>query len=174
MFQGFFKAEAAEPVEVRLSRIGENRYQVQLEERTQEVEILPFQKKTFLLRQGEKTIPFSCAKLENSVWVWLNGKTYVFEILESGSQNRKKPEVFSGIVELKAAMPGRIQKIFVKSGDKVSGNQPIFLLESMKMEITVSAPAACYVKEILCRAEEQVEMGKILARLEASDEPSVS
>ena len=41
--------------------------------------------------------------------------------------------------EVKSPLPGLIVKIFVKPGDSVSKNQPLFTLEAMKMENEIKA-----------------------------------
>ncbi|KAB2945072.1 MAG: acetyl-CoA carboxylase biotin carboxyl carrier protein subunit, partial [Phycisphaerae bacterium] len=45
-------------------------------------------------------------------------------------------------VEVKAPMPGTILKILVKPGDVVTAHQPLVVMESMKMEMTLSASGA--------------------------------
>src|SRR5207249_4262459 len=49
---------------------------------------------------------------------------------------------------LTAPMPGRIVKIGVEQGQHVSQNQPLVVLEAMKMEHVVEAPHAGVVSEI--------------------------
>ena len=44
--------------------------------------------------------------------------------------------------EVKSEITGKVWKIETKPGDHVEEEDPILILESMKMEIPVSAPAA--------------------------------
>ena len=67
---------------------------------------------------------------------------------------------------LAAPMPGRVIKLFVEPGAKVVKGQPLLILEAMKMEHTITAPADGTVKEIHYGAGEQVLEGAELMRVE--------
>jgi biotin carboxyl carrier protein len=51
-------------------------------------------------------------------------------------------------VKVPSEISGSVWKILVKAGDKVEEEQPIAILESMKMEIPVLAPEAGTILEI--------------------------
>src|SRR5205814_321312 len=72
----------------------------------------------------------------------------------------------AGSGSLAAPMPGRVIKLFVEAGAKVSKGQPLLILEAMKMEHTITAPADGTVKEIHYAAGEQVLEGAELIRVE--------
>jgi len=67
---------------------------------------------------------------------------------------------------LAAPMPGRIAKLMVEPGAKVEKGQPLLILEAMKMEHTIAAPADGVVREIHYSAGEQVLEGAELITLE--------
>ena len=67
---------------------------------------------------------------------------------------------------LAAPMPGRVIKLLVEPGAKVKKGAPLLILEAMKMEHTITAPADGLVKEIRYVAGEQVLEGAELIRLE--------
>jgi len=67
---------------------------------------------------------------------------------------------------LAAPMPGRVIKLLVEPGAKVKKGAPLLILEAMKMEHTITAPADGLVKEIHYGAGEQVLEGAELIRLE--------
>jgi acetyl-CoA carboxylase biotin carboxyl carrier protein len=69
-------------------------------------------------------------------------------------------------VDVKTEITGNVWKILVKVGDIVEEGMPILMLESMKMEIPVSAPERGKVKEILVKEEDVVTEGSVVARLE--------
>jgi pyruvate carboxylase len=46
----------------------------------------------------------------------------------------------------------------VKPGDKVKANQPLFTIEAMKMENTVTANVAGEIKEIVLKENSLVEL----------------
>ncbi len=71
-------------------------------------------------------------------------------------------------LDVKAETGGMVWKIEARPGQKLARDETIMILESMKMEIPVPAPADGVVAEILVKEEEIVEEGQALARFEAS------
>lgn len=71
------------------------------------------------------------------------------------------------IIDVKSEISGNVWKIEKNTGESVAADEPILILESMKMEIPVAAPAAGIVMEILVREEETVTEGAVLARIKA-------
>ncbi len=54
-------------------------------------------------------------------------------------------------------LQGRLTKIMVKAGDVVTKNQPLFVIEAMKMESIVSAPVGGVLQRILLKESSVVE-----------------
>jgi propionyl-CoA carboxylase alpha chain len=67
-------------------------------------------------------------------------------------------------------MPGTVVRIAVAHGDSVSAHDPIIVLEAMKMEHAIRAPAAGLVTEVNVRVGQTVDTGTELARVEAAAE----
>jgi len=65
----------------------------------------------------------------------------------------------AGADTMTAPMPGKILKILVNVGDKVVENQPLMILEAMKMENEVVAATAGTVTGIHVAASETVNAG---------------
>jgi 3-methylcrotonyl-CoA carboxylase alpha subunit len=70
---------------------------------------------------------------------------------------------------LNAPMPGKVVSFDVKAGDKVTKGQRVAVMEAMKMEHAITAPADGTVGELLYGAGEQVAEGAALLTLK---EPS--
>jgi len=68
---------------------------------------------------------------------------------------------------LTAPMPGTVVAVKVQVGDKVTQNQPLLILEAMKIEHTISAPSNGVISEILYDAGEMVEDGVELIVIDA-------
>ena len=68
---------------------------------------------------------------------------------------------------LTAPMPGKVLSFAVQAGDKVSRGQALAIMEAMKMEHTIAAPADGVVAEILYAPGDQVQEGAELLRLQA-------
>jgi len=69
-------------------------------------------------------------------------------------------------IDVKTEITGSVWKIEKAVGDKVEEDEPILILESMKMEIPVAAPEDGVVKEILVAEEDTVTEGAVVARIE--------
>lgn len=66
-------------------------------------------------------------------------------------------------VRVKSEITGKVWMIEAKAGDKVAEDDPIVVLESMKMEIPVGAPVEGTVKEILVAEGDTVQEGDEVA-----------
>jgi 3-methylcrotonyl-CoA carboxylase alpha subunit len=66
---------------------------------------------------------------------------------------------------LTAPMPGKILSFSVKAGDTVSKGQPLAVMEAMKMEHTIAAPADGVVQEVLYAPGDQVTEGSELLKI---------
>jgi 3-methylcrotonyl-CoA carboxylase alpha subunit len=62
-------------------------------------------------------------------------------------------------------MPGKVVSFAVKAGDTVTKGQPLAVMEAMKMEHTIAAPADGVVAELLYAPGDQVTEGAELLKL---------
>ncbi|WP_088344119.1 MULTISPECIES: biotin carboxylase N-terminal domain-containing protein [Rhodomicrobium] len=67
---------------------------------------------------------------------------------------------------LRAPMPGRLAKMFVGEGDRVARGDRMAVVEAMKMEHILHAPADGIVKSLTHREGDQVDLGAVIAELE--------
>ena len=68
--------------------------------------------------------------------------------------------------EVKSEITGSVWKIVALPGDAVGEEDPLMILESMKMEIPVLAEARGSVVEILVKESESIAEGQVVAILE--------
>jgi biotin carboxyl carrier protein len=66
------------------------------------------------------------------------------------------------VSEIKAPMPGLVLKVLVEEGAEVKKGENLFVLEAMKMENIIKAPADVTVKIIKIKPGDKVEKGQIL------------
>jgi len=69
-------------------------------------------------------------------------------------------------VRVEAPMPGKILEIKVKVGDRVKEDDELAVLEAMKMENLIYAPAGGTVKDITAGAGENVSTGQVIMIIE--------
>jgi biotin carboxyl carrier protein len=87
---------------------------------------------------------------------WLNET----ELLTASSGTTKKKTI-----KIKSQMPGKIVKILVKPGEEVKKDQPVLVMEAMKMENEIRALAPGKIDAILVQEGQAVETGAELVRL---------
>ena len=67
---------------------------------------------------------------------------------------------------VRSPLPGKIIDLRVKAGDSVSKGQALLVLEAMKMEHTLTAPADGKIKSVRYAVGEQVAEGADLVEFE--------
>ena len=77
------------------------------------------------------------------------------------SQNQQQ------VNELKSPMPGLILEISVKEGDNVKKDQPLVILEAMKMENVLTSPIDGKIESIKVKAQQTVEKNTVLINFES-------
>jgi len=89
-----------------------------------------------------------------TVFFKLNGQTRNIEIQDKAvkvttAENRKVDKL--NPAHIGSPLQGLLSKVFVKAGDVVKKNQPMFMIEAMKMESNITAIADCVVKSIVLK-----------------------
>jgi biotin carboxyl carrier protein len=67
-------------------------------------------------------------------------------------------------------MPGSIVQVLVEEGDRVHARQPLVILEAMKMEHVLEAPADAVVGRVARRVGDVVAEGDLLVELTLGDQ----
>jgi 3-methylcrotonyl-CoA carboxylase alpha subunit len=67
---------------------------------------------------------------------------------------------------LVAEMPGQVLELLVGPGDPVAAGQTLVLLEAMKLELRITAPAAGQIRQVYCTQGQIVERGQALIEWE--------
>lgn len=102
--------------------------------------------------------------------LWLDGYRFEVEALDERARAIRelsgKSAGPSGPAPLIAPMPGLIVRVNAKAGDAVQAGQGLVVMEAMKMENELRAPAAGRVKAVLAGPGTAVEKGAVLVELE--------
>ena len=69
-------------------------------------------------------------------------------------------------MQVKAELAGNMWKVIVKEGQQVGADETLMVLESMKMEIPITAPRAGRVAKIHVKEGQAVQEGEVLADLD--------
>ena len=114
-----------------------------------------------------RQLPVRVAHLEgNRYQIWLSGHVYEVELASSGPKRAGAGAATSNEHTLKSSMPGTILSVKVKKGEEVAAGQPLIIMESMKMELTLNSPRAGKVAKVLVHPGKMVELGATLLELE--------
>lgn len=163
------RPDEAEPIQIVLDRADELQhanYVATIGGKHIQVEIETADDRSGWLRIHGRVVPFRALRRENDVQVWLDGKMYTLQLAARTAQRVAGADAAGASNVLTAPMPGTVLKINVEAGAAFEAHQPLIVMESMKMEMTLSAPVSGRVRELLCDVGELVEMGELLARLE--------
>ena len=69
-------------------------------------------------------------------------------------------------MQIKAELAGNVWKVLAKDGQSVAADETLLILESMKMEIPVTAPRAGKVTRLHVKEGDTVQEDQLLAELE--------
>lgn len=144
---------------ISLQALAESRFRVTMGDRVLEVTAQPVEA-GWLLTLGGQQIRVYAAARGSERWIHTVGETYPLSV-----PIRQRTSDASG-AGLTAQMPGQVREVFVAAGENVAGGQTLLILEAMKMEIRVSAPAAGRVKRLLVKAGDVVDRGQRLIEME--------
>lgn len=95
----------------------------------------------------------------------IGGSTYTVQLEDEQDRLIKTLGLEKATVkvrEIKAPMPGLVLSILVKPGDTVKKNDPILVLEAMKMENVIKAPGDAVVSAVQAVQGKAVEKGHLL------------
>ncbi|MGE3973057.1 MAG: acetyl-CoA carboxylase biotin carboxyl carrier protein subunit [Bdellovibrionales bacterium] len=84
-------------------------------------------------------------------------------------ESLKGAGALSGEAQITSGMPGKIVKVNVRAGDKVSAGQTLVVMEAMKMENDLKAPRDVTVKEVLIKEGQSIESGTTLVTFEQTE-----
>lgn len=88
-----------------------------------------------------------------------NDEMLLHESLKSGSSMGDSDSLVSG-------MPGKIVEVFVEEGDEVTKDQPLLIMEAMKMENEMRASSDGKIKSVNVNPGDNVESGQTLISFE--------
>lgn len=95
--------------------------------------------------------------------IWLTGSLGVFSVTPSFPKLRAGQAIGgSDTIEIKCPLPGKILTVGVKKGDSLKEGATLAVIESMKMEHSISSPGAYTVDEVNAVSGSSVQRDAIL------------
>jgi pyruvate carboxylase len=132
----------------------------------EEVEVEMAEGKTLLIRllsvgpadkHGKRTVFFK-----------LNGQTRNIAIADKslGKEKKENKKIDkNNPKQIGSPLPGMLSRILVKAGDKVAKNQPLFIIEAMKMETIVAASTEATIANVFLNEKQLVEADDLIIEL---------
>ncbi|HUR82963.1 MAG TPA: biotin/lipoyl-containing protein [Thermoanaerobaculia bacterium] len=162
----FIAREGDRELEVEVQRHGAG-YRVRLGDRWLEADFVNVGPYVRSLRLEDGTqVPLVHHREGNTHQITLDGSTVHVDIIDplAAKRRRREDEIgSSGVV--KAMMPGRVVRVLVAQGEAVRKGQGLVILEAMKMENEIVAPADGTVDQLFVDAGQTVEAGADLVHI---------
>ena len=167
-------------------------YEIKLEHRTAQIELLNRAGSKVLLAVDDRKYELDIVMVEKGVYsILYNGHSYNVELIEGESskeyivntfarsfiaeiidaetkyrQSRKLATDAEGDNSISSPMPGKVVKIPVNIGEKVTSGQTLIVVEAMKMQSEFKATADRTVSDILVKEGDIVNAHQVMIKLE--------
>jgi len=162
----FYEVSAEELLQMRAD-FPRGKFELKIEEQTFSLKAY----NQFLKQEADsihafKTKQQAAFEAEREHWI-ANGQANYSQENEAESAIENALEVPDGHVVVSSHVAGNLWQIRVKEGDNVDAGDVLVIVESMKMEIAVTAPYSGKVSQLVCRESSAVAAGQALLLLEA-------
>jgi 3-methylcrotonyl-CoA carboxylase alpha subunit len=145
-----------------------DRLQVTVAGRVYELKLLPSETGLLNFQLDGRQIRAYIAQAGSRRYIAIEGESWQLERVTAGQSRSRRVRSGSAITSgaLVAEMPGQVLELLVSPGDSVAAGQTLVLLEAMKMELRITAPAAGQIRQVYCTQGQIVERGQRLVELE--------
>ena len=110
---------------------------------------------------GTRTLTFELNGMLRDVDIKDNNYTGLIKSVEKADMNDP--------YQIGASIPGKVVKLLVKKGDEVEVNQPLIVIEAMKMETNIVAKSAGVINDIKVAVNDMVVDKQLLIQLDPID-----
>lgn len=139
----------------------------------EQLDALQTGEKDYHVISGHKAFPASIIQkdfLGKKYTVRISGNDYKVKITDDLDRLIKEMGFETGagakVNEIFSPMPGLIFDLMVKEGDEVTEDQPLMILEAMKMENVISSPRDGKIKKIAVEKGQAIEKKALLIEFE--------
>jgi len=132
---------------------------------------------TLSLIEGAAAREIRIHRRDGSIGVAIDGRVFEAVVSKRGRERfslplgRKTPpdpvsSSAGGTCAITSPMPGRVVRVLVGVGDRVTARQPVVIVEAMKMENELRSPGDGVVKEVNVREGAAIDAGAVLVVIE--------
>jgi urea carboxylase len=135
--------------------------------RTEETVLNLKQYNTLLQQQAASIATFKTRQqaafdAERQRWEAAGQSQYIDEDTIDAADTQSELDLPEGAQAISSQVTGTVWKVLVKEGEHVEAGMPVLMIESMKMEFPVDAPAAGTVQQLFCKQGGYVSAGQVL------------
>ncbi len=157
-----------------LNRVG-NKALIRVDDRKYEVDIVEVEEGVYSILYHGHSYNVELIQGESSKKYHVNtfARSFNLEVIDAESKyisNRSKGMEVEGANQVSSPMPGKIVKIPVSIGEKVTSGQTLIVVEAMKMQSEFKATGDKIVRDILVREGDTVDSHQVMIKLENSEE----
>lgn len=136
------------PFEGDILKVNDRTFHIIFNDKSYQAELIDF----------DKTQKSCTVKVGNNIYPMQMSDQFDELLNQLGMDNLNSTK----IAELKAPMPGLVLRVLASEGDKIEKGGNLLVLEAMKMENIIKAPADVTVKSLKIAAGDKVEKNQIL------------
>lgn len=120
-----------------------------------------------LVRIGGQPVECRITRLADGAYriEWLGRQVLVRVTDDLAERARLAHASHGGPLPLRSPMPGTVVKILVQDGDLVALEQPLLVIEAMKMQNELAAPVAGEIQNLAVRPGQAVEGDQVLLEI---------
>ncbi len=154
--------------EYRLNLASENALSGDINDSSFDLDIIDTNTGFHVIRDGKGyTIDvISLDRTKKKIELKINHKYYSYEVKDKFDELLEQLGMDASgagkVAEIKAPMPGLVLEVMVVAGDEVKEDQPLLILEAMKMENVIKSPSENSVKKVSIKKGDSVEKNQIL------------
>ena len=147
-------------------------HKMEISGRTFEADILEFKKGKFHVLRDNKSFSAELVEMnatEKSFVIKVNNNIYNVKVRDKYDELLREmgidATVGHKVNDIKAPMPGLVLNVLVENGQTIQKGDGILVLEAMKMENVLKAPADCVIRKIRIAKGDKVEKNQIMIDL---------
>jgi biotin carboxyl carrier protein len=154
--------------QIKIARGNDVQINIELPNRALSASIQQIDEHTVSIIKDNKSYTVHFVLDEGNTTVAFYGEQLLVEKIEEQLEKKRTHEDDSRVEDGKigAPMPGKILKMLIGEGDKIKRNQPLFIIEAMKMENEVKSPLDGQVKKIYFKEQELVSVGEPIVEVD--------
>ena len=132
---------------------GESGYSLSVGDKALDLKIQRIDNNTFMLSADGLNRTLHVAKSDGKTFVHLDGTVMMVEdVLAEQDEAEAAHDVVDGVQKVVAPMPGKLVKLAVAEGEKVTKGMTVCIIEAMKMENVIQAKLDGVVKNVSLEA----------------------